>query len=93
MRGIHYLQTCLILNFQLYLDNHKIRLHILLNQKINIQLNIRRFLQELKILMLLKIFSNIPFFPIPPDAMIIPMVIASGGIGKKELSIKDTSPK
>ena len=89
MRGIHSLETCLILYFQLYLDNHKIRLHILLNQKINNLSNIQKFLQELKILMLLKIFSNMPFF----FAITIGITIASGGIGKKELSIKDTSPK
>ena len=89
MRGIHYLETYLILNFQLYLDNRKIRLHTLLNQKIDTQLNIQKFHQELKILMLLKKFSNIPFFL----AITIGIIIASGGIGKKELSIKDTSPK
>ena len=57
-----FIIVSLISNFQLYLDNHKIRLHILLNQKINNLSNIQKFLQELKILMLSKIFSNIPFF-------------------------------
>ena len=89
MREIHSLETCLILNFQLYLDSHKIRLHTLLNQKINNLSNIQRFRQELKILMLLKIFLDILFFL----AITIGIIIASGGIGKKELSIKDTSPK
>ena len=46
-------------------------------------------------------FAESSFFPIPPDVMIVPMVIAitigtiitSGGMGKKELSAKDTIPR
>ena len=49
MQGLNSLETSLILNFQLYLDNHKIRLHTLLNQKINNPSNIQIFLQKLKL--------------------------------------------
>ena len=46
-------------------------------------------------------FTESSFFPIPPDVMIVPMVIAitigtiitSGGMGKNELSVNETKPK
>jgi hypothetical protein len=61
----------------------------LLNQKIGSQLDILKYLPKTENIEAIKnIFINSFFL-----AITIGIIITSGGIGKNELSIKDTRPK